>query len=146
MNIHPVKLILAAFVVLESLNVITLYLFPDSKYANAIGIFNAWEKTKADPEIHAFAKYLVNWVAGTKLIFIMLLIVIIHTADEVSLIFTSVAMVFSIAPFYWRLLPILRRMDKKGQITPHNYSAALGVMITVFILFFIFGIVFSIGR
>ena len=137
---NPIKLILAAFVVLESINVITLYLFPDSKYANAIGIFNAWEKTKNDYEIHAFAKYLVNWVAGTKLIFIMLLVVIIHTADQASLVFTSVALVFSIAPFYWRLLPILRRMDKEGEITPHNYSAALGVMITIFILFFIFGI------
>ncbi len=143
---NPVKLILAAFVVLESMNVITLYLFPDSKYANAIGIFNAWEKTKTDPEIHAFAKYLVNWVAGTKLIFIMLLIVIIHTADQVSLTFTSVALVFSIAPFYWRLLPILRKMDEENQITPHNYSAALGVMITVFILFFIFGIGLSLGK
>lgn len=137
---NPIKLILAGFVVLESINVITLYLFPGSKYANAIGIFNAWEKTKEDPEIHAFAKYLVNWVAGTKLIFIMLLIVIIHTADQVSLIFTSVALVFSISPFYWRLLPILKRMDKEGQITPHNYSAALGVMITFFIAFFIVGI------
>ena len=137
---NPIKLILSAFVILESINVITLYLFPDSKYANAIGIFNAWEKTKSDPEIHAFARYLVNWVAGSKLIFIMLLVVIIHTADQVSLVFTSIALVFSIAPFYWRLLPILRRMDKEGEITPHNYSAALGVMITIFILFFIFGI------
>ena len=137
---NPIKLILSAFVILESINVITLYLFPDSKYANAIGIFNAWEKTKSDPEVHAFARYLVNWVAGTKLIFIMLLVVIIHTADQASLVFTSIALVFSIAPFYWRLLPILRRMDKEGEITPHNYSAALGVMITIFILFFIFGI------
>jgi len=142
---HPVKIILAAFVILETINVVTLYLFPDSKYANAIGIFNAWEKTKSDPEIHRFVKYLVNWVAGTKLIFIMLLIVIIHTADQPSLIFTSIALVFSIAPFYWRLLPILRKMDEDGQITPHNYSLALGVMITVFILFFIFGIGLSLG-
>ena len=143
---NPIKLILAAFAVLESINVITLYLFPGSKYANAIGIFNAWEKTKSDPDIHAFVKYLVNWVAGTKLIFIMLLVVIIHTADQVSLIFTSVALVFSITPFYWRLFPSLRRMDKEGQITPHNYSTALGVMITFFILIFLIGIGLSVGR
>jgi hypothetical protein len=132
-----IKLVISGFVVLEISNVVTLYLFPGSKYANAIGIFNAWEKSKGDPEIHNFVRYLVNWVAGTKLIFILLLVVIIHTADQQSLVFTLVALVFSIIPFYWRLLPILRRMDQDHQITPHRYSFALGVMITLFILAFL---------
>ena len=144
MNI--IKIILAGFVILESLNVVALYLFPESKYANAIGIFNAWEKTKSDPEIHNFVRYLVNWVAGSKLIFIMLLIVIIHTADQTSLIFTLIVLIFSIAPFYWRLLPILRKMDEDRQITPYKYSAALGIMISVFILIFLAGIVFSVSK
>ncbi len=138
---NTLTIIITGFLILEVINVITLYLFPGSKYANAIGIFNAWEKSKSDPEIHNFIRYLINWVAGTKLIFIMLLIVIIHTADRVGLIFTAVMMVFSITPFYWRLLPILRKMDHEGQITPHNYSLALGVMISVFILAFLIGLI-----
>ena len=79
---------------------ITLYWFPDSNYANGIGVFKAWEKSKSDPMVHNFVKYLVNWVAGTKLIFILLLIVILLTADDRSLIFTETAMVVSIAPFF----------------------------------------------
>ena len=81
----PLILILGGFIILECTNVVALYLFPGSRYANAIGIFNAWEKSKQDPEIHRFVRYLVNWVAGSKLIFILLLVVIIHTADQVSL-------------------------------------------------------------
>ena len=65
------------FLILEAINVITLYFFPESKLANGIGVFKAWEKSKADPVIHNFIKYLVNWVAGTKLIFILLLIAIL---------------------------------------------------------------------
>ena len=141
---EPIKIIISGFLILEIANVVTLYLFPGSKLANAIGIFNAWEKSKSDPEVHDFIKYLVNWVAGTKLIFIMLLVVIIHTANQQSLIFTCIALVFSITPFYWRLLPILKKMDQENQITPHKYSVALGVMISVFIAFFLVGVANSI--
>jgi hypothetical protein len=142
MNI--IKIVLSGFLIIEITNVVTLYLFPGSKYANAIGIFNAWDKSKGDPEIHYFVKYLVNWVAGTKLIFIMLLVVIIHVADQRLLFFTCIALVFSIVPFYWRLLPILRRMDQNNQITPHKYSFALGVMISVFIAVFVVCIALSV--
>jgi hypothetical protein len=141
-----ITIIIIGFLILEIINVVTLYLFPGSKYANAVGIFNAWEKSKNDPEIHNFVKYLVNWVAGSKLIFIMLLIVILLTADEQSLIVTSIAMVISIASFFWRLFPLIRKMDQEGQITPQKYSTVLGVMISAFILTFLLGIVFSIGK
>ncbi len=63
-----ISIVTILFLILEMTNVLTLYFFPGSKYANAIGVFKAWEKSKADPEIHDFVKYLVNWVAGTKLI------------------------------------------------------------------------------
>jgi hypothetical protein len=49
--------------------------------------FNAWEKSKADPEIHQFIRYLVDWVAGTKLIFIALLVVILLTVGEETQLF-----------------------------------------------------------
>lgn len=139
-----IKIVISGFLIIEITNVITLYLFPGSRYANAIGVFNAWEKSKGDPEIHNFVKYLVNWVAGTKLIFIMLLVVIIHVADQRLLVITCIALVFSISPFYWRLLPILRRMDENNQISPHKYSYALGVMISGFIVVFLICIALSI--
>ena len=87
------------FLILEAANVITLYFFPESKYANGVGVFKAWEKSKADPEIHNFIQYLVNWVAGTKLIFILLLIVILLTGNHQTLVFSSIALCISIASF-----------------------------------------------
>ncbi len=128
--------VIIGFIILEATNVIALYFAPDSKYANSMGIFNAWEKSKQNPELHNFVKYLVNWVAGTKLIFILLLIVILFTADEQTLIFTSFALIISIASFFWRLFPLIRMMDRENEIEPKNYSAALGWMIMAFILIF----------
>jgi hypothetical protein len=131
------------FLIMEIGNVVTLYFFPGSKLANGVGVFTAWEKSKADPEIHNFVKYLVNWVAGAKLIFIMLLAVILFTADDQPLIITGAALVVSIASFYWRLFPLIRKMDREGQINPKNYSTVLGWMIAVFILAFLAAIFVS---
>ena len=136
-----IKIISIGFLTLESTNVIALYFFPETKYANSIGVFKAWEKSKGDPEIHNFVKYLVNWVAGTKLIFILLLIVILFTADDQSMVFTGAAMVVSIASFFWRLFPLIRKMDLDGQIDPKNYSAVLRWMIGIFILMFLVAII-----
>jgi hypothetical protein len=138
-----IKIFIIGFLIIESTNVIALYFFPASRYANAVGIFNAWEKSKRDPEMHNFVKYLVNWVAGAKLIFILLLVVILLTADAQALTLTGIALVISIASFFWRLFPLVRKMDRDGQITPKNYSAALGWMIFVFILVFLVGVVLS---
>ena len=129
------------FLTLEATNLIALYFFPGTKYANSIGVFKAWEKSKGDAEIHNFVKYLVNWVAGTKLIFILLLIVIVFTANDQTMIFTGAALVISIASFFWRLFPLIRKMDSEGQIEPKNYSTALGWMISVFILMFLVAII-----
>ncbi len=119
-------IITIGFLFLEAANVATLYFFPGSKYANGVGVFKAWEKSMGDPEIHNFVKYLVNWVAGTKLIFIALLIVILYTADEHTLILSGIALVIAIASFFWRLFPLIRKMDRDDQIDPKNYSAVLG--------------------
>ena len=135
MNIIAIAII--AFIVLEATNVVALYFFPGSKYANSVGIFSAWEKSKQDPEIHSFVRYLVYWVAGTKLIFILLLIVILFTADEQTLVLTGAALVLSIASFFWRLFPLIRKMDRDDQIEPKGYSAVLGWMILAFIVVFL---------
>ena len=143
MNVLALAII--GFLVLEIANVVTLYFFPGSKYANGIGVFKAWEKSKHDPEIHNFVRYLVNWVAGTKLIFIALLIVILFTADDQTLVFSAVALVLSIASFFWRLFPLIRKMDRDLQLDPRNYSAVLGAMISAFILVFLIAILAAAG-
>ena len=143
MNI--ITIVIIGFLVLEATNVATLYFYPESKYSNGVGVFKAWEKSKSDPEIHNFVKYLVNWVAGTKLIFILLLIVILYEADNQILTLTGIALVISIASFFWRLSPLIRKMDREGQISPKNYSAILAWMILGFILVFLTAIFVSIG-
>ena len=142
MNI--IKLVTIGFLLLEAANVITLYFFPGSKYANGVGVFKAWEKSKSDPAIHNFIKYLVNWVAGTKLIFILLLIVILYTANDQSLILMGIAMAVSIAAFFWRLFPLIRKMDKANEIEPKSYSVILGWMILAFISIFLIAILVTV--
>lgn len=127
------------FLILESLNVLLLYFVPGSKKGNGVGVFSAWEKSKQDPEIYAFVSYLVNWIAGTKLIFILLLIVIIATGTETTKRYAIAALIISILTFYWRLYPMIRKMDKAGTIEPKGYSKSLGLMIAGFVS--IFGIV-----
>ena len=141
MNILSVAILI--FIVLESLSVLTLYFNPDSQKGNGIGVFNAWEKSKSDPETHQLVRYLVNWVAGTKLIFIALLLVILFTAGETTQLLTVVALIASISSFFWRLFPIIRSLDKNDQITPQGYSRTLAIMITSFLGLFIIALIWS---
>ena len=133
------EIIIIGFIFLELSNVVMLYFAPGSKNANSIGVFASWEKSKQYPEIHEFVKYLVNWIAGSKLIFIFLLMGIIIVGDreiqQVSLIVLAVSTLL----FYWRLFPLIRKMDKRGEISPKNYSLILGIMIFVFIIAFTLG-------
>lgn len=142
---NPIKLVTIVFLLLEASNVLTLYFFPASKYANGVGVFNAWENSKRDPELHDFIRYLVNWVAGTKLIFILLLLVILVTLDDEQMILVGIAMVVSIASFFWRLFPLIRRMDRNNQIAPKHYSAVLGWMILAFIGMFVVAILLALA-
>ena len=130
-------IVILGFVLLEGSNVIALYFFPESKYANAVGSFRAYERSKQDPVVHDFVRYLVNWVAGTKLIFLLLLLVIVFTADTDTLVLTGIAMAIAISSFVWRLVPLVRRMDAEGQIDPSGYSKLLGVMIAAMVLIFV---------
>ncbi len=135
------------FLLLETANVVVLYFFPGSKFANGVGVFSAWEHSKQQPEIHRFVRYLVNWVAGTKLIFILLLIVLLVSAGASQLIWMGAALVLSITSFFWRLFPLIRCMDREGEINPRGYSRTLGWMIAAMILIFLAGIVLAlIGR
>jgi len=140
---NMISVVIIGFIVLEATNVVALYFFPGTKYANSVGTFKAWEKSKQDPEMHDFVKYLVNWVAGTKLIFLLLLVVILFTADAQGLFYTGVALVISISSFFWRLFPLIRKMDQDDQIDPKNYSAILGLTISVFVMVFLAALLVS---
>jgi hypothetical protein len=142
---NMISVVIIGFILLEATNVMALYFFPGSKFANSVGVFKAWEKSKQDPEIHAFVKYMVNWVAGTKLIFLLLLVVILFTADDRGLFYTGVALVISISSFFWRLFTMIRKMDHDDQIDPKNYSTILGLMISVFVMIFLIALLASGG-
>lgn len=132
-----IKITIIAFMVLEFLNVLTLYFKPDFKWSNAVGMFNAFEKTKEDQGTRDFVKYLINWVAGTKLIFIAVLTVILIIGDEQTLLYSLVALAASVLSFYVGLLPLIRKMDKRDEITPKNYSITLAIMISFFVVAFL---------
>ena len=144
MTLNALVIVIIGFLIMESANVISLYFLPGSKFANGIGVFKAWEKSKQDPEVHDLVKYLVYWVAGTKVISILLLVVILLTGQGKSLIFAGAAMVVSIATFFWRLFPLIRKMDRSNQIEPKNYSATLGWMILGFILVFLAAVIVTV--
>jgi hypothetical protein len=130
------KTVILAFIVMEFSNVLALYFAPGSKYANAVGVFSAWEKSKGDPEIHDFVRYLVYWVAGAKLIFLFLLGLITLFGSSDLQRMSLVALSLATLSFYWRLFPLIRKLDQNGQIKPKNYSIVIGGMIAVFIVFF----------
>ncbi len=134
---------LLAFCLLETLNVAILYFTPTSKRGNGMGAFNAYEKAKDDPQVFALVSYLVNWVAGTKLIFILLLIGIAFVGSTPLKLVSVAGLIISIATFYWRLYPQIRQMDAEGQISPKGYSRTLAIMIAAFMT--VFAIVFGIA-
>lgn len=136
-----ISVVIIGFVLLEASNVAALYFMPESKKANAMGVFKAWEQSKQDPAVHDLVRYLVNWVAGTKLMFLVLLLVILLTADAEGLFYTGIAMVIAISSFFWRLFPLARKMDREGQLDPAGYSSLLGLMIAGMLLIFLVAIV-----
>jgi len=131
------EIVISCFVVIELSNVVTMYFIPGSRKANSVGVFTAWEKSRHYPEIHDFVKYLVYWVAGTKLIFILLLVAIVLFATPDIQRICLVILAVTTASFYWRLFPLIRKMDRNQEIEPKNYSRTLGVLIAIFIAAFL---------
>ena len=135
MNI--LSIVISIFIFLEMLNVIILYFAPTSKKGNGVGIFDAYEKSKAIPEVHLLIKYLINWVAGTKIIFIALLSIILFIGDPTTILYSTIALIITISTFFWRLYPLIAKMDKENALNPKGYSKTLGIMIFGFILVFV---------
>ena len=123
------------FIMMESANVAILYFWPASQLGNGVGVFNAFHNSETE-EQKLFSSYLVNWVAGVKLIFIFLLAVILAIGTETVQMWAVVAMILSIATYFWRLHPIIKKLDAMGGITPKGYSKALGWMIAGFMIMF----------
>ena len=124
------------FMIMELANVAILYFWPGSRLGNGVGVFNAFSHPESE-EQQLFASYLVNWVAGVKLIFLFLLGVILAMGTEQVKLWAVVAMILSIATYFWRLHPTIRKLDAMGCITPKGYSKALGGMITGFLILFL---------
>lgn len=131
-----VKIVILGFMALEFSNVVFLYFAPGSKLGNAVGVFSAWEQSKKDPAVHDFVKYLVNWVAGVKLIFLLLLGVIVFFGNLNLQQLSLVALGLATLTFFWRLFPLIRKMDRQGQVKPRNYSLILAGMILALVVLF----------
>lgn len=82
------------FCIMELGNVLILYFKPDSKFGNGVAVFDAWRDVKEDKNLDLFAHYMAYWVAGIKLIFILL------TGNETTKIWSVVAMIISIATYF----------------------------------------------
>jgi hypothetical protein len=46
------------------------------------------------------------------------------------------ALMIATLSFYWRLFPLIKKMDRNGQVEPKNYSIILGIMIFAFVAVF----------
>jgi hypothetical protein len=131
---------LIIFVIIETLNVLELYFMKEKCVFNGVSIFSGWERSKSDPEIHNLINYLINWLAGVKLIVIGLVVVFLFTIPEQKLVIFAMAMVITIASFFWRLYPMIRRADLSGQLTPRGRSRMLGTMVAFLELSLVFTI------
>ena len=106
----PVEILSAAiivFVVIETFNIGMLYFRPGSRLGNGVGVFNAYQKAEADLQTGELVRYLVNWVAGTKLIFVALLIVILVTGSDAT-----------------KALAVVARSDASGAEEPVHPASA----------------------
>lgn len=128
-------LAILAFVVLEFLNVVILSFSPSSLRGNGVGAFKTYAEVKSNPELESFVNYLVNWIAGTKLIFIALLIVVLALGDD-TLKWYCILIPTGLT-YFWRLHPAIQKMDERNQITPKGYSKTLAWMIIGFVTMFV---------
>jgi hypothetical protein len=127
-------IVLGIFSCIELLNIIMLYTKPEVQYGNGVGVFKAWEESKENPVVHRFIRYLVFWVAGTKLIFVGLIIIIILYGNWIIQLAAVTVLLLTTSTFFVRLYPIIKNMDKQKELTVTGYSKKLALMISFFLL------------
>jgi len=130
-------IVLGIFSCVELLNIIMLYGRPAAQYGNGIGVFKAWEKSKENKAVHALIRYLVFWVAGTKIIFVGLILVIILTGSWLTQLGAVSVLLLTTSMFFVKLYPLIKKMDKQKELTITGYSKTLALMITSFLIMFI---------
>ena len=130
-------IVLGIFSSIELLNILMLYAKPEAQYGNGVGVFKACEESKENPMVHMFIRYLVLWVAGTKLIFVGLIIIIILYGNWITQIAAVIVLLLTTSTFFVRLYPIIKIMDKQKELTVKGYSKKLALMISFFLLMFL---------
>lgn len=131
--------VMIAFLLLEISNAFVLFLTPDSRQVHGMGMFPAWKKSKSDPDVHNLMRYLTIWVAGSKLILVALLIVLLVWGGKQLTMLAGFALVISMLPFYFGLFPAMKRIDENNQVEPKGFSMRLGFTITMLILALLIG-------
>ncbi|QMS84256.1 hypothetical protein [Candidatus Xianfuyuplasma coldseepsis] len=138
MNI--LQIVISVFLFLEILNIIVLYRKPGMKQGNGVGIFTDFEELDQDHNYHQLIRYLTNWIANAKFIFVALGITIVIFGNEVVQLHAALALIFSTFMFYITLYPILLKLDEEGKIEPKGYSKTLAYTILSFILTLLIGV------
>ncbi len=130
------RIAIFAFILMELSNVFILYFKPGFKYGNSMQSFKEWDSSKQNQEKHLFAMYMARWVANCKLIFLALLTVIGIFGSEQVMLYSVIVTIASIGIYFITLFPLIRKLDKLGQINPKGYSKTLSIMIASFMIMF----------
>lgn len=129
------------FILMESMNVAVLYFKPHLTAGNGVGVFKGFHLAQSNSHERLFVKYLINWIANAKAIFIFLLSLILFMGTESLKLYTCIGMVFSIALYFVTLHPLIKQLDVADMISPKGYSKGLGYMIAGFMAMFSLAIV-----
>lgn len=124
-----IQVTLLVIMAVEILSVLELYFMQDRCIFNGVAMFKVCAEARENPDLFGLVRYLVNWVAGIKLIVIGLIAVIVFTAPEQTILLAALSMVITIASFFWRMFPAARFFDEMGQIEPKGRSKMLGAMV-----------------
>lgn len=139
MNI--LQVVISVFCFLEVSNIMVLYLKPTMKKGNGIGVFKVLHEVDASDPVYLLIKYLANWVANVKVIFVALSMIIVIFGSETLQLYAVLALFLSTTLFYVTLFPIMKKLDDEDMLTQKGYSRTLAYIILSFLLMFIMAVV-----
>ncbi|MEJ2758803.1 MAG: hypothetical protein P8046_10020 [Anaerolineales bacterium] len=120
---------LLVFAGIEALSVLELYFMQDRCMFNGMALFSGWEISKEVPEVHGMVCYLINWVAGMKLIVVGLLVILVLMAPTQILLLVGASLFVTVASFFWRMFPLVSKFDANGFIQPAGRAKTMGLMV-----------------
>jgi len=124
------------FALMELANVFFLYFNHQSKLGNGIGVFSHILNNVTYLEEYLLIEYLIYWVAGVKLMFIALLLIIgVFGSREIQRL-TYLAIAITSLSYFCKLRPIIGLMDNLDIVEPKGYSKTLNIMICLIIIIF----------